>query len=254
MTIESLPWMIYPAFAAVAFLYAAAGLGGATGYLAVLALVGVTTPAVAPTVLCLNVLIASTSFIQYYKNGHFQSNYLVPFVIASLPAAFVGGILPVPKLVFQVVLGTVLTAAAIRLLAGNTLQPTRHKTGSPLRYWMAAIVTGAVLGFIGGVTGSGGGFILIPVLIVIFKADTKEAACAAAAFVVLNSLFALGGHVSRAHIAILPTAVLALAAFVGGLPGAHLGGGRLKAQTVQRLIGGLLLVGGVKLIVTAVVG
>ncbi len=251
MDMTSLPWMIYPAFAVIAFFYASAGLGGATGYLAVLALVGVTTPAVAPTVLCLNVLIASTSFSQYYKSGQFRALYLLPFVAASLPAAVVGGLLPVPDVVFQVVLGGVLLAAGVRLIRGRAGQKRPARTVSPLGHWTAALLAGSLLGLIAGITGSGGGFLLIPVLILVFDADPKEAACAAAAFVVINSLGALGGHLFRGHFALIPTVVLAAAALAGGLPGARLGASRLNAQTVQYVISAVLLVGGVKLLVTA---
>ncbi len=225
------------------------GLGGATGYLAVLSLAGVTAPIVAPVVLVLNVAVAGISFGHFYRAGFFRPRLLVPFLVTSIPASLAGGLIPLTRTVFVLVLGVTLLAAGLRLL----FLPTVDRDGAHglpgETYWLLSLGLGIVLGLLAGITGSGGGFLLIPVLLVVFRVDPRQAAAAAAGFVVLNSLAGFSGHLIRGHVDWAMTGSLLGVVVVGGYLGSRLGSFYWRAETVQRVIAVVLLIGGAKLLV-----
>lgn len=243
-----LPWLVYPGFFIIAFVYGSVGLGGATGYLAVLSLAGVTAPIVAPIVLVLNIAVAGISFGQFYRAGFFRKNLLLPFVITSIPASLAGGMIPLSRTAFVLVLGVTLLAAGLRLLFLPQVEEGSAPTLSGFAYWFVSLSLGIVLGLLSGITGSGGGFLLIPVLLLLYRAGTKPTAAAAAGFVVLNSAAGFSGHLLRGHMNWSMTGPLLAVVVAGGFLGSRLGSTYWDAKTVQRIISVVLLVGGVKLL------
>ncbi len=237
-------WLTYICLFLVAVLYASVGLGGATGYLAVFTLFGVTDPLLAPTVLLLNIFVAGLSFLAYYREGHFNRDLLWPFVVTSIPAAFVGGMIPLDERMFSTLLGAALLVAGVRMLIPGEREPSEGLDhGLPV-----TLTAGVLLGLIAGLTGSGGGFLLIPVLIVFLGTEPKQAAVTAAAFVIVNSLTGFGGHFVRGHYTLQGVVPLIVVVGAGGFLGSRLGAQLFKPEIVQRLISVVLLMAGAKLL------
>lgn len=240
----SVPWILYPCLFLIALLYASVGLGGASGYLAIFSLLGITDPRLAPTVLLFNILVAALSFQAYYREGHFERSLLLPFVLTSIPASFAGGMIPLSERVFSTLLGVVLLLAGVRLLLSGDESSSKRSH----RSWTVSVFVGLLVGLLAGLTGSGGGFILIPVLLVYFGIGPKKAAAVASAFVVLNSLTGFTGHLVRAHYPLPGTVSFLAIAGVGGLIGARLGARILDPVIVRRLISLVLFFAGLRLV------
>ncbi|MFQ5664473.1 MAG: sulfite exporter TauE/SafE family protein [Terriglobia bacterium] len=233
----------------VAVAYSSVGHGGASGYLAVLSFFGLAPAAMAPSALCLNLLVAGTSFTSYQRAGHFAFRLLWPFLLTSIPFAFLGGLTRVSPRTYMGLLAAVLVFAAYRLLA---VGPPRHEESfirvPPL--WITLPV-GAGIGFLSGIIGVGGGIFLSPLLILLKWADTKRTAAAAAAFIWINSAAGLYGHLLRKSVDWSALLWLVGAAFAGGLVGSYLGAQRLRGLWLRRILGIVLLVATLKLLRTA---
>jgi uncharacterized protein len=229
-----------------AALYSSVGHGGASGYLAAMALFGLAPAVMKPTALCLNLLVASLATYRFYRAGCFSWRTFLPFAAASVPFAFVGGAITLPTTIYKQIVGVVLLYAAVRLFlyagkkneAGETRRP-------PL--WLALLL-GALIGLLSGLTGVGGGIFLSPILLLANWADVRRTAGVSAAFILVNSAAGLLGNL--ASVRALPAAIpyLAAAALAGGLVGSELGSRRLPPPAIRRLLALVLVVAGVKLI------
>lgn len=228
-----------------AVLYSSVGHGGATIYLAVLTLAGYLIQSLVTTVLVLNILVASIAFLMFRQAGHLRVRVLVPFAATSVPLAFVGGLFPFSGQWQMWILGAALILAAARLL----FVPAPPRFNVPLNGWLyfaGAPVVGAVLGFVAGATGIGGGIFLSPIVLLLGWGNVREAGNVASAFIVLNSASGLAAKVSRIPIdwgILLP---LAIVVAVGGLVGSFLGARRLHLRALQILLGLLLLSAGLR--------
>jgi uncharacterized protein len=236
------------ALTVVAFLYASVGHGGASGYLAVMALAGIAPAAMKPSALVLNLVVAGIGSIQFARAGYFRWRTFWPFALASIPFAFLGGALKLPVGPYKVLVGAVLLLSAVRLAltagrAANPDAPPEHDP--PLA---AALPLGAVIGLVSGLTGVGGGIFLSPILLFKRWASPRRTAAVSAVFIVVNSLSGLLGHV--ASLAAIPRAVLlwAPAVALGGIVGSRLGSRRLPDAAIRRLLAVVLLLAGAKLI------
>lgn len=240
--------LLIPSIFLVAVLYSSVGHGGASGYLAVLALAGFARPEITPVVLVLNILVAVTGFVQYYLAGYFLPRLLLLFVVTSIPGAFIGGMIPVSEKVYAGLLGAALLAAAFRFLFLSRLvtAPTRSGGGPTYR---TGLPIGLLLGILSGMVGVGGGIFLSPLLLLLGWADAKETAAVSSAFIVLNSLSGLAAHFLRgnppAGELLFPLAVTVL---IGGYAGSSMGARRLSLLSLQHLLGVVLLVAGLKLV------
>jgi len=228
----------------VAFLYSYVGHAGASGYLAAMALMGIAPDVMKPTALALNILVATIGSIQFARAGHFDWRLFWPFAIASIPTAFLGGRIHVPAQYYKALIGAVLLLSAFRLAVGiPKSEPGTRPPPLPL-----AIAIGALLGFVSGLTGTGGGIFLSPLILLCGWADPKRTAGVSAVFILVNSISGILGLFSAAGT--LPPAVplWAGAALVGGLAGSYLGARRFSSPTLRRLLAIVLVVAGAKLI------
>jgi uncharacterized membrane protein YfcA len=228
----------------VAFLYSSVGHGGASGYLALMALFGIDVAMMKPSALILNLFVSSIAFIAYYRAGHFRLRLLLPFVVTSIPLAFLGATLEVPPELYKKILGVCLFIAALRIVIRTGEEGERKKLSVPI-----ALAAGALIGFFSGMIGIGGGIILSPLLLLTRWGGMKETAAASAAFIFLNSLAGLSGHVV-AGMEVSPKIILWIAVVVaGGLLGSWSGGFRLTVVQLKYLITAVLLIASVKLFI-----
>jgi uncharacterized protein len=228
----------------VAFLYASVGHGGASGYLAVMALAGVAPAAMKPTALVLNLVVAGIGSIQFARAGYFRWRKLWPFALGSIPLAFLGGALKLPVGPYKVLVGGVLLLSAARLLFTAQHGGDAEKD-PPLAI---AIPLGAVLGFVSGLTGVGGGIFLSPLLLLLGWANPKGTAAVSAVFIVVNSLAGLAGHLASLESVPKDVLVWAPAVAVGGFLGSGLGSRRWPNVTIRRVLAVVLVLAGAKLI------
>lgn len=231
---------------AAALLYSTVGHGGASGYIAAMALLGVAPAAMRPTALTLNLAVALIGAIKFARAGWFSWPLFWPFALTSIPAAYLGGRITLPSPVYKVVVGVVLLYAAVRLFL--TAGRTAPAAGRP-PLW-AALLVGAVIGLLSGLTGVGGGIFLSPVLLIMGWAETRTASGVSALFILVNSAAGLAGNpASLAHVS-SALAILMPAAVIGGWLGAEYGSRRLAPPVLRKWLAAVLVVAGAKLIAT----
>jgi len=229
----------------VSTIYASVGQAGASGFIAVMALFGIAAAGIKPTALVLNVLVSTVVMWRFQRAGFLSWEKLWPFAIASTPAAFIGGYLALPPTLFNGALGALLIVASMPLLMRP--QQSEHSTASPSV--ALAFLAGGLIGLLSGLTGMGGGILLAPLLIYCRWYDTRTTAGISGAFIFLNSVVALLGHLSTGRGMPTHWVLYALATVLGGFIGAQLGSRHLPVSVIHRLLGAILLLGGMKLIV-----
>jgi hypothetical protein len=242
-----LPLWLPVAFFTIAVVYASVGFGGGSSYLAVLAIIGLPYQVIPQTALVCNLIVSGGGVWHFRRGGHLDLRAIAPFMVLSVPAAYLGGLIPIGREMFFILLGVSLVAAGARTfmpVAGRT----RRRPISTARAWALGLPTGAALGFLAGLVGIGGGIFLAPVLLLSGWTGPKQAAAAASLFIVINSAAGLVGQVSRGlHLdaSVLP---LAAAVLVGGQVGSRIGAYHLPARGVQRLLAALILAVGLRLV------
>jgi len=231
---------------AVAVLYSSVGHGGASGYLAVLSFFALAPKSMSTTGLILNLFVAGTAFIAFYRAGHFSAPLTWPFLVTSIPAAFIGGMIHVPMQVYAVLLAGALVFAAFRLIAEFRSTPENNRAQLPKL--AAALPAGAGIGLLSGLVGVGGGIFLSPLILLMNWADAKRTSATSACFILVNSLAGLAGRFMSSRLEIGVLAPFVVAAFLGGLAGSHLGANRFSGRTLRRLLGVVLLIAAYKLV------
>jgi uncharacterized membrane protein YfcA len=230
----------------VAFLYASVGHGGASGYLALMALFGVAPEVMKPTALMLNLFVSLTSFIQYYRGRHFNWRLFLPFAVASVPAAYIGGLIVVDAAVYKKILGLLLIIPIVRFLFFANIKVEGIKKSN----LYLSLILGAAIGFLSGLIGIGGGIILSPILLLLKWADMKQTAAISALFIFVNSLSGLAGQLSKG-IQFNPDMYTYVAvAFVGGLCGAYLGSIKFSQNVLKYALAVVLALAAYKLLFT----
>src|SRR5215216_3525413 len=230
-----------------AALYTSVGHAGASAYIALMALFGLAPAVMRPTALALNILVASFTSFRYLRAGLFRWRTLWPFLIGAVPFAFVGGAIQLPGAYYRPIVGIVLLLGAARLLWPTELTTNKEPKDPPI--W-AGIVGGAAIGLLSGLTGTGGGIFLSPLLLFAGWSGTRPTSGTSAAFILVNSVAGLAG--SYSSIRYLPDAlpVWALAAAVGGLIGSELGSRKLQSNGIRRALAAVLVIAGLKLMLT----
>jgi len=233
------------AIAVIAFLYSSVGHAGASGYIATMTLFGLATGVIRPTALVLNILVATIGSFQFWRAGHFSWKLFWPFALLSVPAAYLGGYLQPSASVLRILIGLVLLFSAARLIfrrgdAAETVNPSKP----------TAVGVGAGLGFLSGLTGTGGGIFLTPLLLFCRWAHIRQAAAVSALFILVNSVGGLIGYFTAVHSVPKLGIMLAIPAIIGGATGSHLGSRRFPARTISILLAIILTIAGSKLIFT----
>ncbi len=239
---ESLIAPLLLALAALA--YSAVGHGGASGYLAVMALLGTAPATMRPTALVLNIVVATIGTVQFARAGHFRWSLFWPFAVASIPAAFLGGRVALTDSHYRVVVGAVLLLSALRFVW--TLRAADTDAQQPRR--AIALFTGALLGFLAGLTGVGGGIFLSPLLLIFGWADLRTTAATSAAFILVNSIAGLIGQLPIEGLLPPDLPLWVAAVVIGGGAGATLGSRRLPVPALRGVLALVLVVAGVKLV------
>ncbi len=230
-----------------AILYSSVGHAGASGYLAAMALMNVSPDVMKPTALFLNIIVATIATARFAGAGCFSWSVFWPFAIASIPLSFVGGAIRLSGHYYRVAVGIVLLYAAVRLIISAARKGQKTVTAAPLP---AALIAGAGIGLLSGLTGTGGGIFLSPLLLLAGWAEVRVCAGVSAAFVLVNSVAGLAGNFSSVHRLPPHIAYLAVAAGLGGVIGSELGSRRFAPTTMKYLLGAVLVIAGCKLIFT----
>ncbi len=230
----------------VALLYASVGHGGASGYLALMAIYGFAPEVMKPTALILNLFVSLTSFILFYKGGHFKWKLFLPFALASIPFSFLGGTIALDAHIYKKVLGVLLLFPVLRFF----IYPNTADKDLKDSNWPISLLVGAIIGFLSGLIGIGGGILLSPVLLLLSWTNQKQTAAISALFIFVNSIAGLAGQWS--HGIKLEPAMLSFVAiaFVGGMAGAWLGSLKFNQQILKYTLAVVLLMASVKLILT----
>lgn len=228
-----------------AALYSSVGHAGASGYLAAMAFVGLAPETMRPTALALNILVASIATFRYTRAGPFDWRIFYPLVLTSIPFAFLGGSLQLTSHIYKTAVGVILLIAAFELFRSARKTP-QSRGRAPL---IPILLVGAVIGLLSGLTGTGGGIFLSPVLLFAGWTVTRSTSGIAAAFILCNSIAALAG-ITTFSSATLPAELplWLVAAALGGLIGTQLGSRVLPVFAVRYALATVLLVAGGKLI------
>jgi len=243
---ESLVLVFYSLLFIVAFLYASVGHGGASGYLALMAVFGFAPAVMKPTALLLNLFVSMISFIQFYRGGHFKWRLFWPFALASIPLSYVGGLMSVDGTSYKRILGLLLLIPVIRFTFFNKLQNSETKENSI----GLSLLIGGVIGLLSGMIGIGGGIILSPVLLLLKWADQKQAAAVSAIFIFVNSVSGLMGQLTKGIQFTKDMYLYVAIAFAGGLAGAYLGSKKFDQTILRSILSCALAIAAYKLLFT----
>lgn len=230
----------------VAMLYSSVGHGGASGYIAAMALFGIAPAVMRPTALVLNVLVASLGTYRLHRAGLVNWQALIRLSAASIPMAFLGGTIQLPGEWYRRLVGLVLAAAAVRLFIDpRETRPAPSAITPPL---LPALVTGGGIGLLSGLTGVGGGIFLSPFLVLFGWAGARQTSGITAPFILVNSIAALAGNIVAVRSLPLELTYFAAAALIGALIGTQLGIRWLSPQALLRILAGVLLVAAAKFV------
>jgi uncharacterized protein len=229
-----------------AILYAAVGHGGGSGYLAAMALCAVAPTVMKPTALTLNILVAAIATFHYYRAGCFSWKLFIWFAVGAVPFAFLGGKMTLPDQIYKQIVGIILLYAAFRLIFKPKKVIVQETFQTPSIPIMIGI--GILIGFLSGLTGVGGGIFLSPLILLMGWGATREVSGVSAMFILVNSIAGLLGKLSSLNH--LPTALpyWMVAAAIGGWIGATYGSKQLNINTLQKILGVVLVIAGFKMI------
>ena len=239
-------------FVLAAMAYASVGFGGGSTYNALLILSGMDYRLVPAIALSCNILVVSGGVYHYSRAGFLSVGHLLPFIVLSVPMAWLGGSLEVSEQVFIGLLGFSLLVAAVQmLLKAHTESGQQHKTG--IRYWLVAAPVGGIIGFLAGVTGIGGGIFLAPIIYILHLAPARTVAGITSGFILVNSIAGLSGQLMKAgdHSPMegwIHAWPLFIAVIIGGQIGSHLGVYKLPETWIKRVTAGLMLYVAIRLI------
>lgn len=230
---------LVPIFFLIALLYSMIGQGGGSAYLAALALTNIQYQNIPPAALACNIAVTVSTVYHFVKEGHLKYRLIVPFLITSIPAAFIGGTISIPEKIFKFLLIIILVLISLRTFFWkegnkNVILPS-IKTA-----YIWGPVIGLILGLISGIIGIGGGILLLPAILLLGWGDAKQGAVAGGIFTLINSVSALLGHGVKGIIDINLMVPLLIAVVIGGQIGSRLGARKLSAQTVQKVFAVIL--------------
>jgi uncharacterized membrane protein YfcA len=230
----------------VSFLYSSVGHGGASGYLALMALFSFAPETMKPTALLLNLFVAGISFYYYFKEGFFNKKLFISFAISSIPLAFLGGTIEIDATIYKKVLAVLLVFAILKML---NVFGKETDTIKQVKLWQGLIV-GGIIGFFSGLIGIGGGIILTPLILLLHWGKMKEAAAVSALFIWVNSASGLIGQLSTGISLSKDSFILVAIAIVGGVLGGYFGSKKLNNQKLRYILALVLIMASFKLFFT----
>ena len=237
--------VLYTIVIAIAFLFAAVGHGGGSGYIMVLTLYQFPITSIKTSCLLLTLLVSGIAFIRYYRKGHFDWKKYIAFASTSIPAAFLGGMLPFQETFYKKAIGIFLLITILFILDLIPLKKTKERV---IHYPFAAFL-GLIIGFVSGSIGIGGGILLSPIILVLGWSSMKETAGISALFIFFNSLSALGGVYLSSQIVVHPELPFwTFAAFSGGILGAWFGSSFASVKSLKFILSGVLFISSLKLL------
>jgi uncharacterized membrane protein YfcA len=238
--------LLVPLCIVIAAAYGSVGLGGATGYLAVMTLCGISSTVMPSTALTLNIIVTGSALMRYGLAGRMNLPLFIPFALAAVPCAFLGGAIDMPERTFFAVLAAVLIFTAVSTFRSADRPEPRIVHGPLWLRWAVGLSAGAAIGLVSGALGIGGGIFLGPLVLLLRWAGPKEVAAMTAAFIFIISASGLAAHGLRGAVDVPLLASLAVAVLVGGTVGAHLGETRLSPRIMRRILACILLVAALK--------
>jgi len=227
----------------VSFLYASIGHGGASGYLALMAIFSVTPELMKPTALLLNLFVAAIAFYYYYKEGYFNKKLFISFAVASIPMSIIGGYIEVDTTIYKKILAVLLLFAILKML---NIFGKESAIIRDIKLWQG-IVVGGIIGFFSGLIGIGGGIILSPIILLFHWGKMKEAAAVSALFIWVNSAGGLIGQLSSGVNLNIQSFGLVAIALIGGVFGAYYGSKKLNNQNLRYLLASVMAIACFKL-------
>ena len=226
-----------------AILYTSVGHAGASIYIAIMSIFGVPVTTIKPTALSLNIIVSSYTSYQFVRAKFYDIKLATPLLIGAIPAAFIGGYINLPSNIYKPIIGVMLLYSAYRFI---TVKKEDEKPTVPYKFFYA-VTTGIIIGFLAGLTGTGGGIFLSPLIIFAAWTTTKGASGTVAIFIFFNSLFGLMGNITSLS-AIPPTLPLyGGAALFGGIIGSRIGVHYFQHTAIKRTLGFVLLIASLKL-------
>lgn len=233
--------------AIIAFLYSSVGHGGASGYLAVMAIMGVAPAIMKPSALVMNLAVSLFSFIGFYRAGHFKFNLFWPFALASVPLAYLGGTMTLADSLYKKILALCILISIFRLIFQFRNEKEEIK---PISI-SAGLLSGGAIGLLSGMIGIGGGIVLSPLMLLMRWATLKQTAAVSALFIFVNSLSGLYGQIQKGGIQVTDNFQWAVAATIlGGLLGSYYGSQKFNVPTLRYLLALGLIIASAKLIFT----
>lgn len=227
----------------VAVLYSSVGHGGASGYLAVMTIFSFNIQILRSSALLLNLFVSGIAFFQYYRKGFFKWKIFLPFALTSIPFAFLGGLISLDPLIYKKILGICLLFAVFRMITDIKAENKNRKNLSfPL-----GLVTGAILGFVSGIIGVGGGIFLSPLLLLLHWADMKETAAVSALFIFVNSAAGLSGILVSGLNLSTDIFIWVIAAILGGIIGSYTGSLKISGRVLRYILSLVLVFASIKL-------
>jgi len=229
-------------------LYSSVGHGGASAYIAIMALTGTPISIIKPIGLILNIVVSSIASIRFIKHKLFSLKVLIPVVSGSIPAAFIGGYTSLPSELYKPLVGLILIVAGLQLMfsffKGNKLNKNKNINV----FW--AVFIGILIGLLSGLTGTGGGIFLSPLIIFLGWTSVKGASGTAAVFILFNSISGLLGNISSVYSVPGEIFIYIFAVLIGTLIGTHLGIKKLNQLAVKKTLGLVIIIAGLKFIFT----
>jgi uncharacterized membrane protein YfcA len=239
-------FILLMAIGLMAVLYSSVGHGGASGYLAAMALWGLLPEEMRPAALLMNIVVTSWLLYRFQPYKLIPYKLFWPLVIASTPLAFVGGLIKIDAEAYRLLVGVMLLLAAVRMLMINKAAESTHQPTM-----IVVLLVGAILGFSAGLTGIGGGVFLSPILLIFGWCTIRQSTAVAAGFILLNSIGGLAGYIVSDQSWPMGAGWLVIAALAGCLFGGELAAHRASSLTLQKLLAAVLAIAAVKMVVTA---
>ncbi len=236
-------WIFILILPVISFLYASVGHGGASGYLALMALFSFAPEVMKPTALLLNLFVAGIAFYHYYKEGYFNRKLFLSFAVTSIPMAFIGGMITIDASIYKKILALLLVFAILKMLNVFGNKDSKRKD---VKIWQGLIV-GGIIGFFSGLIGIGGGIILSPVILLLHWGKMKEAAAVSALFIWVNSAAGLTGQLSSGVSLPKEAFIFVIFALIGGFLGGYYGSKKFNNQRLRYMLAFVLILASFKL-------